>query len=323
MADNDEEDDYLNMSFGEDSTKTKETSLQRTARLKREAAERSRPLSKAERAEKEKSEREQALATELDASNKGAKLMAKMGFKGGPLGKPEAEGRIRPIEVNMKDDRGGIGMDSEKKRKIREAAEATQEGQKRQKVNLEDYRERNRAEREEKRLEGQWWAAMKVLEGFETEEPAEAAEPVEMNGQDRKLEDVNGCEANTQSDKAKAKPLRSINILYRPLIKSRLEREQERRARHDLTQSLSRNREYTDEDADDKLAYGTEVDDDLDVDDEPDKELEEYGALPTFERLGKVVEHLRDKYHYCFWCKYRYPDAEMEGCPGLTEDEHG
>jgi hypothetical protein len=38
--------------------------------------------------------------------------------------------------------------------------------------------------------------------------------------------------------------------------------------------------------------------------------------------LEKLVVYLRETYHYCFWCKYRYTDESMEGCPGLTEEEH-
>lgn len=45
----DEEDDYLNITFDEPATKKKETSLQKTARLKKEAAERGRIPSKAEK----------------------------------------------------------------------------------------------------------------------------------------------------------------------------------------------------------------------------------------------------------------------------------
>jgi hypothetical protein len=31
---------------------------------------------------------------------------------------------------------------------------------------------------------------------------------------------------------------------------------------------------------------------------------------------------LRENYHYCLYCGYQYPDAELEGCPGVTEEEH-
>lgn len=315
----DEEDDYLSMTFDDPSSKPgKETSLQRTQRQKKEAAERGRVPSKKELAEKEKAARDAALATQLDSSNKGAKMMAKMGFKGGALGKAEGA-RTTPIEVNMKDDRGGIGMDSEKKRKVREAAEQLEDHQKRQKVTEEEYRERTRTEREERRAEGQWWSAIRTLESFETGDTATRTEP--------------GTTSENQADEGKAadcaevpvdrKPLRSINVLWRPLVKQRREKERERRMRYDLEQSLTSKRDYEDTEAEpeDKVALGTEVEE-LD-DQEEDPELDEYEALSFAERLEKVVKELREKYRYCFWCKCSYPDETMDGCPGLTEDEHG
>jgi hypothetical protein len=308
----DEEDDYLNMTFEDPTTTKKETSLQKTARLKKEAAERGRVPSKAEKEAAAAAARDKALATELDSSNKGAKMMVKMGFKvGGGLGAVGNEGRVRPVELGMKDDKGGVGADSEKKRKIREAAEAAESGVKRVKLTEEGFRERNTREKEEKRMEGMWFGAMKILEAFE--EDGDSNENVEPEA----------TEAKTKSgkDDSTKGPLKSINLYYRPLVRDRLAKERERRARYDLAQSLSRNEDYTTEDADDKLAFSDEVQDrDQDVE---DNELDEFEALPIAERLDKVIKHLREKYWYCFWCKYRYEDEGMEDCPGLTEDEHG
>jgi hypothetical protein len=87
-----------------------------------------------------------------------------------------------------------------------------------------------------------------------------------------------------------------------------------------MDQSLSRSRQYEEDEEDEKLAYGSEVEEDLE---EEDAELEEYEALPAKEKLDKLVGYMREKHHYCFWCKFRYPDEGMEGCPGLSEDEHG
>lgn len=303
MAGSDGEDDYLNMTFDEPKP-PKETSIQRTARLKKESAARGHILSKAEREEQAREAREAALATEIDSSNKGAQMMAKMGFKGGALGKTDGA-RTRPIEVVVKDDRGGIGMESDKKRKFREAAEELEGKEKKVKLTAEEYRERNRREAEDRRLEGQMFAAMRVLEGFDTD------------GENRNELEGEGKKADT-----KHVPLRSVNLLWRPLLKQRLEKERERRMRYDLEQSLSRSRQYDDpeEEKDDYLAFGTEVVEDLE---EEDTELEEYEALSFGERLEKLLSHLRDKHHYCFWCKFRYPDQTMDGCPGMSEDEHG
>ena len=60
-------------------------------------------------------------------------MMAKFGFKqGDALGKSE-EARREPIRVNGKEDRGGIGLESEKKRKFREQLEEAERQAKRSK----------------------------------------------------------------------------------------------------------------------------------------------------------------------------------------------
>ncbi|TKA83779.1 hypothetical protein B0A55_00027 [Friedmanniomyces simplex] len=309
MASEDEnEDDYLSMAFGDATAPAKETSLQRTTRLKKEAAERGRVPSKKELAQQAKATREAALATQLDSSNKGAKMMAKMGFKGGALGKAD-NARTQPIEILMKDDKGGIGMDSEKKRKIREAAAELEGQHKRRKVDEEEYRQRTRDEREERKAEGQMWSAMRTFESFDTD-------GVDANGEEHHDADI-----ATPQDSSEARPLHSVNILWRPLAKQRLDKERERRMRYDLDQSLTQRAEYEDPDADpdDKIVLGTGVEE-LD---EEDPELVEFESLKPAERLKKILEELRQKYHYCFWCKFRYHDETMEDCPGLTEDEHG
>ena len=308
MTDTAEEDDYESMTFGEVAP-AKESSLQRTARLKKEAAERARIPSKKERAEKAKADRDAALATEMDKSNVGAKLMSKMGYKGGALGQ-SANARTQPIEVLVKDDKGGIGMDSEKKRKVRDAAAETEEGEKRQKVGLDEFRERNRNEREEKRAEGLMWGAMKVLEGLE-EDATPDNEPNGGEGGEEDPEDVG-------APSVQKKRLRYVNVLYRPLLRQRLQKNRDRKMRHELNNSLSMRNDAGSDD-------GQQADFDARTDEleDEDPELEEFEALPFADRLGKVVEELRQKYWYCFWCKYRYPDAEMDGCPGVFEDEHG
>ncbi|KAK0269285.1 hypothetical protein LTR35_014993 [Friedmanniomyces endolithicus] len=269
----DAEDDYLSMAFGDPATLAKETSLQRTTRLKREAAERGRILSKKELALQAKAAREAALATELDSSNKGAKMMAKMGFKGGALGKTE-NARTQPIEILMKDDKGGIGMDSEKKRKIRETAAEMEGQQKCKKVDEDEYRQRTRDEREERKAEGQMWSAMKTLESFDTDG---------SNGGDKT---DSGANMGNHQNITISPPLASVNILWRMLAKQRLERERERRMRYDLDQSLTQRADYEDPDADDddKAALGTDVEE-LD---EEDPELVEFVSLKPAGSCGRI-----------------------------------
>lgn len=322
--DDDEDDDYMNMTFEEPALKT-ESSIQRTQRLKRESQARGVIKSKAQRAEEEAAAREKALSTSLlddprAKKSKGLAMMAKMGFSGGGLGKQteegDAAGRSEPIKVSIKEDRGGIGLDSEKKRRLDEAVEARDI--KVIKVDPEEYRERVRREREEAKLEGQFRAAQRVAErldeetasGEASDDPSSPTEPA----------------PESKSKPASSKPLKSIPVLYRGLVRQREERERDRRMRHDLEQSLSRLPTYEDDGEDDdyKKALGKKqtvyvTAEDLD---EEDEELDEFNAFSAGERLQKVVEYLRREHRYCFWCKMAYPDGDMDGCPGLTEEDH-
>lgn len=322
-AADEEEDDYMNMTFG-DPTPAKETSLQRAQRLKKESRERGFIKSKAQIAEEEAAAREKALSTSIlddprAKKSKGLAMMAKMGFSGGSLGKKtddgESQGRTEPIKVDIKEDKGGIGLDSDKKRKLREAAE--ERGIKAAKLDPDEYRERVRKEREDARLEKQFHAAQRMAEYLDDEQTT----PGESESTD----------ITTRTDKPKAnpissRPLKSISVLYRGLIRHRAEQERDRRMRHDLEQSLSRLPTYEDEDEgdDDKKALGKNQNiyaaiEDLD---EEDGELDEFNTLEISERLQQLLDYLRSQHRYCFWCKTAYPDSEMDGCPGPTEEDH-
>ncbi|KAF9879868.1 G-patch domain-containing protein [Colletotrichum karsti] len=330
-AASDEEDDYMNMTFDEPpptSSRGAETSLQRRQRLKREGEIKGRVKSKAELAAEEEETREKALSRSLldDAAakkSKGLAMMAKMGFKGGALGSGDGTARTEPIAVEIKDGRGGIGMESERKRKLREAAEKFEEEVKegkRVKVDPLEYRDRVRQEREAARVQSQVFAAQRIAERM--------AEEKELGVGDSEV--VEGAEAEERKKKlatgAKSRPLKSINVLWRGLVRHREEKERDRKMKHDLEQSLSRLPTYEDdlEDDDDRTALGKKqtiyaTAEDLD---EEDPELDEFNALEDAEKLRRLVEYLRKEHLYCFWCKFTYPDQEMEGCPGLTEEDH-
>ena len=69
----------------------------------------------------------------------------------------------------------------------------------------------------------------------------------------------------------------------------------------------------------DVTPFYTTLENDLE---EEDPELAAFEALPVTERLQKLLVFLRDTYKYCLYCGYQYPDAELEGCPGVTEEDH-
>ncbi|KAG6061830.1 hypothetical protein E4U17_007257 [Claviceps sp. LM77 group G4] len=320
----DEEDDYMNMTF-EEPTPAKETSLQRTQRLKKEALARGMVKSKAQLLEEEAAAREKALSTSmLDGpaakKSKGFAMMAKMGFTGGGLGKTTQEGGearkiTEPIKLSLKEDRGGIGMESEKKRKLQEAMEE-REVKTVKLVDPYEYRDRIRKEREDERLEKQFQAAQRVAERMDEEESTEAAAAQEDAGESVK-----------KVVPLSSRPLKSIPVLYRGLVRYREEKERDRRMRHDLEQSLTRLPTYDDEDEteDDKRALGKKTKavyvtaEDLDDEDE---ELEAFNAQEPGKRLGELVGYLRRRHWYCFWCKMQYNSEDMEGCPGTSEEDH-
>ncbi|OAX81612.1 hypothetical protein ACJ72_04044 [Emergomyces africanus] len=358
-----EEEDYMSMAITEAPKPQgrRETYSEMRRRKQREAEAKSRTPSKAEIAAAEAARREAALSTStLDPSNKGFQMMAKLGFKPGtalgrdrspqyPSGVDEWNRRLtEPLNVVVKEDRGGIGMDSEKKRKIREQAELEN---KRVKAEEGDFRERVSREREEKRIEAMFTAAQKVAERLDAEQREQEGEK-QMDDQDRRED--SGKEfvqskpksdstppspsATPSSTKRHTKPISQINILYRGLIRAREENLRNQQARRGLYQSLSaRNPQLvpnlenlptyaeTELDPDDRLALGRTAEGEIlevDLEEDEDKELEEFNALSAQERLSRIVLYLREKYWYCFWCKYRYETDEMQGCPGLTEDDH-
>ncbi|KAI9743183.1 MAG: hypothetical protein M4579_007742, partial [Chaenotheca gracillima] len=133
-----------------------------------------------------------------------------------------------------------------------------------------EFRERVAREREEKRLEAIVTGAQKVAEGLDTdaevEEAAAAAAATTHDDNEDNSKTKNGGHINdTNTNKAhppkhKVKPLSQTNVLYRGLLRQRVEKERERRARYDLHQSLSRLPTYEDpdEEQEDKRAIGRE-----------------------------------------------------------------
>ncbi|TGZ82639.1 hypothetical protein EX30DRAFT_288013, partial [Ascodesmis nigricans] len=313
-----EEDDYLSMPLP-NTTPTRETLTQRHLRQQREREIRGRPKSKAELAKQEKEKREAALKTSIiDERNRGWRLMRKMGFtEGGSLGPTDREreegdngeegdkGNARrvktmqaPIEIRIKEDRAGIGMEDEMARKVRDAVGETVK--ERESVDPEAYRQRVAEEREEKRCEGLFYAAQKVAEKLDMEAVGVQEEDI---GRKREV------------------PLKSINVLWRGAVRYREACEEKKRLRQQLLDGLQR--PLAELDAEDRVALGLGkvVEEELE-EEEVDEELESFEEKSFKERLEMIVAYLRDKHRYCFWCKYRYPDEGMDGCPGTDEDSH-
>ncbi|KAI4264343.1 MAG: hypothetical protein L6R38_009773 [Xanthoria sp. 2 TBL-2021] len=304
----DDLDDYLSMTISESSSNVAqfETSIQRRGRKRREAESRAHQASKAELAHQAQLNRDEALNTSLPVSSKGYQMMARLGFKdGSALGKEGNEhARKEPLGVVVKEGRAGIGMDRERKRKFEDDTDRGEGVKKRETEG--DFRERQARERAQKRADGLCCGAMRVLEEFESDDTT-TGEGTADKGEN--------------AGRSTSKPTAGINLLWRGLVKDRDEKERQRRMRYDLHQSLSRSAAYDDPDEEkqDRQAWGT-GEEDVEVE---DPELDDFNGLEPAERLRKMVEYLRERWRYCFWCKFQYPDERMDGCPGVTEDEHG
>ncbi|QRW12758.1 G-patch domain-containing protein [Ceratobasidium sp. AG-Ba] len=69
---------------------------------------------------------------------------------------------------------------------------------------------------------------------------------------------------------------------------------------------------------------GSTVNDQPDFDEDTVDAAREYLQRNVQERLDTLLQYLRSKYHYCFWCGARYDSKEdlEQNCPGLDEDNH-
>ncbi|KAG8743596.1 hypothetical protein FRC12_015017 [Ceratobasidium sp. 428] len=69
---------------------------------------------------------------------------------------------------------------------------------------------------------------------------------------------------------------------------------------------------------------GAAVDNGPEFDDETTNAAREHLQKNVQDRLAALLEYLRSKYFYCFWCGASYDNQEdlEQNCPGLDEDDH-
>lgn len=363
-----EEDDYMSMTFTDPTPKKPSTSLERARQQRLEAESRSKPRSKADLEREAAFKREVGLNSALNNESKGAKMMAKMGYKTGealgrsdsasaadpgapsasahsppasasasasmpqPTASAHTDSRLHePLRPTQRDHRVGLGADTAVKRRAEEAISAQLAASRAKAAKLSSgldrYRSTVGAEREEKRLEGCVWAAMKIAESLDLQLQGQVCAGDGIEDDDGRL-DVDAKDLT-------AAEIRSVNVLYRDLVIRRRERALDAKRRRELSSfaNLPSLRD-AEEDGHDRLALqpASGIDDEEDLtetvqdaegDEDEDAEMVAFRESPVRERLDRLVGHLRGQHRYCFWCKYQYPDTEMDGCPGVSEDEHG
>lgn len=174
--------------------------------------------------EEEQERREAVMKSSLGNENKGFALLQKMGYKAGQgLGKAGA-GRVEPIPVNIKTDRGGIGLEEVKKRKAEEKLEnfrrKIQVKQQVEKQDLENFRLRMRTEKEERQIEADLWKSQRACEQLDSQKgiteprdpwywPASKTEEVE----EEEEEDNDNDNEETEEEEDEAEQLTSFEKL--------------------------------------------------------------------------------------------------------------
>jgi len=274
----------------------------------------SHPKTKKELEAEAVAKRDAALAVPLDSSNKGFRMLAKLGYQPNTtLGK--SQGALKePVKVEMKINRSGIGFEPETQKRQREEMEREIEQTKRVKFDLDEYRQQMSKQREEERARRQVFRAQKVAEHLESDESPN-------DGQVDK--DRNDHVQRQSSSGVDKRCLKSIDVVWRGLVRRQREKEMDVYLQQLKSKGLPQDESSEDQSLEDSKSDqkkgGTFVEEDLD---EEDSELEEFEALDPKEQLRKVVEYLRYTHRYCFWCMHQYPDEEMDGCPGVTEGDH-
>lgn len=320
-VDDNDDDDYLNMTF--DTISTPSSLLSRQQRIEIQKQERGKTKQKTT-LQRQQESRDVALQKSLLDSNDGPaskarRMMEKMGYTSGTsLG--TRTGLVEPLAPQEYGSRGGIGLANQQRREI---LEQTNEVAKQDKVEQSEYRDTVRSELEERKLEGRIHAAQKICETLDTKRMEE--------------EDAGSQAGDPATDTRKATTTaalldpRGVNVLWRSLVLQRRERDRERQMRQQMldgAMSFS-GREYNED-----LPRQTDMSADVmrgprqsvveeDGEDESDEELEEFELLDGVARLERILAYLREEHFYCFWCGCKYSDAtDLEACPGLSEEEH-
>ncbi|EIN10359.1 hypothetical protein PUNSTDRAFT_43300 [Punctularia strigosozonata HHB-11173 SS5] len=348
----DEEDDYLSDKFLVEApapaTKTTKTYSQRRRDAEKEGQIKMLANRMKSRRERELESREEGLSKSLfdraeeekasgiqGGSNKALAMMMKMGFKPGEaLGKKEelpqastsetssdpasgtatpeerksrATHRIEPLPVNEWTGRKGIGLG---KRTL--SPTSAESLAKKSKLSedigkVDSFRDRARREHEERRAEGILTQAQRTCCSLD-EKAGMNFNVFWLNANDPDTVPAPLTEALKMHDPP-------ILVVPRRAVDDTYEFRLRRQMQADALQPL-------DKDADTDLPAKENAEEEFST--EAVEQAAQFLQLPAKDKLGMVLDYLRRKYSYCYWCGTQYVDTnDMEqNCPGPTEDDH-
>ncbi|KIM33164.1 hypothetical protein M408DRAFT_5783 [Serendipita vermifera MAFF 305830] len=303
-------------------------------------------------------EKEKLAAAEGGTQSKAMKMMSKMGFKPGQtlgrqdetpsvstLGNESSSSRqgprSTPIAINLWEGRKGLGAmkrplspdsaTNELQRAAKQAKRGDQESE-------EDYRSRNRLEYEERRDEGRLISAQKTCADLDGKSgvmfnylfinpnlprlfPAGLWDQLDFDAPED-VDDTYRSGPRKQRRKDNLERLNDEETIDESSLAARLRKDMKRDA-------LSSNRhDYEDE----QLGFNTgkrtgavETEETaITVTAEEVNQVKGFLQQPVRERLQQVLDYLRERHYFCFWCGAKYQSKEdMEtSCPGKTEEDH-
>ncbi|KAG0219618.1 hypothetical protein B0O80DRAFT_496071 [Mortierella sp. GBAus27b] len=344
-----EEEDYMSEAFlnklVEESGNTKKDNMTYSEKRRQKEREHQANLPKPLRV-REKEARDKGLETEIGEENKGMAMLLKMGFqKGGTLGAPKPSDNAgstsssagssslrqtlssdsdrpsalrAPIAIQMKQGRGGIGMESVRKRKAEEESQR-KEDQDRQ-VYDEGYRGQKgdafQLDKRKRQLEAARAICMRM-------DAKKAESRANQSGEARY---GNLGRSNTFWWIADAVPDVILGTsMMGPGAEVVLD-EGERDFEQDSGAQSPDDDQHQESREQKRIKLDPLEPEDEESEQEPPKwgERPEFASLEVPEKLGKVVSYLRLEHHYCFWCAAQYYGLEdlAENCPGDAEDDH-
>ncbi|KAF9186896.1 G patch domain-containing protein 11 [Haplosporangium sp. Z 27] len=345
VKDEEEEEDYMSEAFlnslvqQSDNDKSKKSNMTYSERRRQKHLEHLANLPKPLHV-REKEAREKGLEKEIGEDNKGMAMLLKMGFKkGGTLGAAKLSSESEPqssngstdehsnalrapIEVQIKQGRGGLGMDSVKKRQAEE--ELQRHVDEAHRVFDQDFRGKKMNQFEIEKRNRQLGAARAICMQLDAKKKTGTPEDQDQGNDTKDMGRSNefwwisdsvpdemlgtrlmgpGAEVITETQ--------GDNINQRRFDLSEDgdndESSKEKRIKLDPLESLGDDEEKAQEE-------------------EPPKwgEKPDFAQLEVNEKLNKVVNYLRDKHYYCFWCSAQYDGADdlKQNCPGEDEDDH-
>ncbi|KAG0073341.1 hypothetical protein BGZ89_006634 [Linnemannia elongata] len=366
--DEEEEEDYMSEAFlnslvAEESTKSKsKVNMSYSERRRQKEREHLANLPKPLHV-REKEAREQGLEKEIGEDNKGMAMLLKMGFKkGGTLGasKPASEpttaspsaspsgsalpstdssidtdgGALRaPLAIQIKQGRGGLGMDTSRKRQAEEAIQRQE--QEVHRVFDEGFRGQKRDQFELEKRKRQLGAARAIcmrLDAKKAESRSEQESGEHWATTTRTAKDGRRSNRFWWIDDAMPDEVLGTKLMG-PGAEVLVDLDQDQ----DKQTAEGRAFDHSDDEDGDlernkakRVRLDSSLPQGVDETDLQDEEPPKWGERPHFaqlevhEKLEEVVAYLRSEHSYCFWCSAQYdgPEDISENCPGKSEDDH-